>query len=76
MLDKTDWHKAAENVDIEGRAFIDGQYVDALSGNSKPTHNPAPVPYNMRSKPWSKKLTAKASVNYLTRLADWKLPPP
>ena len=41
MLDKTDWHKAAENVGIEGRAFIDGQYVDALSGNKKPTRNPA-----------------------------------
>jgi len=41
MLDKTNWHQAADKIDIEGRAFIDGQYVDALSGQKKPTLDPA-----------------------------------
>jgi acyl-CoA reductase-like NAD-dependent aldehyde dehydrogenase len=43
MLDKTttDWKAIAENLDIEGRAFINGQYVNALSGESRPTINPA-----------------------------------
>jgi 4-guanidinobutyraldehyde dehydrogenase/NAD-dependent aldehyde dehydrogenase len=41
MLEKTNWHRAAENIDIEGRAFINGHYVDALSGKQKATTNPA-----------------------------------
>ncbi len=41
MLKKIDWHKAADKIDIEGRAFINGHYVDALSGEKKATCNPA-----------------------------------
>ncbi len=43
MLDKTtqDWHTIAAALDIEGRAFINGRYVDALSGETRPTTNPA-----------------------------------
>ncbi|MEM1411507.1 MAG: aldehyde dehydrogenase [Pseudomonadota bacterium] len=43
MLDKTltDWKQAADGLDIEGRAFIDGRYVDAASGETAPTINPA-----------------------------------
>lgn len=43
MADKTlaDWQAAAKTLQIEGRAFIDGKYVDALSGEVRPTHNPA-----------------------------------
>jgi len=43
MLDKTrvDWKAAAKNLRIEGRAFINGAYVDALSGETRPTFNPA-----------------------------------
>ena len=33
MLDRTtsDWHAQADSLDIEGRAFINGLYTDALS---------------------------------------------
>ena len=43
MLDKTtpDWRAAADELTIEGRAFINGQYVDALSGETRPSMNPA-----------------------------------
>jgi acyl-CoA reductase-like NAD-dependent aldehyde dehydrogenase len=43
MLDKTtsDWRSLASGLDIEGRAFINGRYVDALSGETRPTINPA-----------------------------------
>ena len=43
MLDKTatDWKTIAGKLDIEGRAFINGRYADALSGESRPTVNPA-----------------------------------
>ena len=43
MLEKTvtDWQALAGQLDIEGRAFIDGRYVDALSGRMRPTVNPA-----------------------------------
>jgi len=43
MLDKTliDWQSAAANLSFEGRAFINGQYVDAQSGETRPTVNPA-----------------------------------
>ncbi len=43
MLDKTkkDWRLLAAEVEIEGRAFIDGQYRDALSGETRETVNPA-----------------------------------
>ena len=43
MLDRTatDWRKLAAELDIEGRAFINGRFVDALSGETRPTVNPA-----------------------------------
>ena len=43
MLDNTvtDWKQAATELDIEGRAFIDGNYVDAASGETAATVNPA-----------------------------------
>jgi acyl-CoA reductase-like NAD-dependent aldehyde dehydrogenase len=43
MLDKTiiDWQQDAERLAIERRAFINGRYVDALSGKTRPTLNPA-----------------------------------
>ena len=43
MLDKTikDWSSAAAALQIEGRAFIDGQYRDALSGETRTTMSPA-----------------------------------
>ncbi len=43
MLDKTvtDWKAAAGQLDIEGRAFVNGRFVDALSGQTRTSHNPA-----------------------------------
>ena len=43
MLDRTvnDWQTLAGQLDIEGRAFINGRYTDALSGHSRATVNPA-----------------------------------
>jgi len=43
MLDRTatDWQALAGELEIEGRAFINGRYVDALSGATRPTVNPA-----------------------------------
>jgi len=43
MLEKTmiDWQAAAGQLDIEGRAYIDGRFVDALSGQTRATQNPA-----------------------------------
>ncbi len=43
MLDKTatDWQGLAAQLDIEGRAFLDGRYVDALSGETRATVNPS-----------------------------------
>jgi acyl-CoA reductase-like NAD-dependent aldehyde dehydrogenase len=43
MLEKTtiDWQTAAKHLDIEGRAFINGRFVDALSGQTRTTENPA-----------------------------------
>ena len=43
MLDKTqqDWRAMAAGLTIEGRAFINGRYQDALSGATRPTMNPA-----------------------------------
>ena len=43
MLDKTvmDWQSHADQLNIEGRAFINGRYADALSGQTRPTINPA-----------------------------------
>ena len=43
MLDKTikDWNSEAAALAIEGRAFIDGQYRDALSGETRTTISPA-----------------------------------
>jgi 4-guanidinobutyraldehyde dehydrogenase/NAD-dependent aldehyde dehydrogenase len=43
MLDKAshNWHSEAEELSIEGRAFINGSYVEALSGKTRATVNPA-----------------------------------
>ena len=43
MLDRTatDWQALAGQLDIEGRAFINGRYVDALASATRPTVNPA-----------------------------------
>jgi 4-guanidinobutyraldehyde dehydrogenase/NAD-dependent aldehyde dehydrogenase len=43
MLDKTktDWLAASTSLTFEGRAFINGRYVDALSGNTRTSYNPA-----------------------------------
>jgi len=43
MLDKTrqDWGSLAADLEIEGRAFINGRYQDALSGESRATMSPA-----------------------------------
>ncbi len=43
MLDKTatDWQHQAESMDIEARAFINGRFVDALSGKTRSNFNPA-----------------------------------
>jgi 4-guanidinobutyraldehyde dehydrogenase/NAD-dependent aldehyde dehydrogenase len=43
MLDKTvnDWQSAAAELEIESRAFINGQMTDALSGETRPSVNPS-----------------------------------
>ena len=43
MLDKTkhDWKSLAANLEIEGRAFINGRYQDALAGEARATMSPA-----------------------------------
>jgi len=43
MLDKTiqDWNTEAAGLEIEGRAFINGQYQDALAGETRATMSPA-----------------------------------
>jgi acyl-CoA reductase-like NAD-dependent aldehyde dehydrogenase len=43
MLDKTkqDWKSQAADLTIEGRAFINGRYQDALSGQTRETVSPA-----------------------------------
>ncbi|MFQ5545333.1 MAG: aldehyde dehydrogenase family protein, partial [Acidiferrobacterales bacterium] len=43
MLDKReqDWRSLAADLEIEGRAFINGQYRDALTGETRETMNPA-----------------------------------
>ena len=43
MLDKTktDWQAIADTLHIEGRAFINGRMTDALSGETRPSINPA-----------------------------------
>ena len=42
MLNKTiqDWTSLAAELDIEGRAFINGRYVDALAGGTRETLSP------------------------------------
>ena len=42
MLDKTrnDWRQVADELNIEGRAFLNGEYRDALSGESRPSVSP------------------------------------
>jgi acyl-CoA reductase-like NAD-dependent aldehyde dehydrogenase len=43
MLDKTvmDWQSEADQLEIEGRAFINGRFTDALSGQTCPTLDPS-----------------------------------
>lgn len=43
MLEKTrqDWSSLAASLEIEGRAFINGRYQEALSGQTRPTICPA-----------------------------------
>ena len=43
MLDKTtqDWRTQAADLEIEGRAFINGRYHDALAGETRATMSPA-----------------------------------
>ena len=43
MADKTlnDWQSAANSIQIDGRAFINGQRVHAQSGETRTTFNPA-----------------------------------
>ena len=43
MLDKTkqNWKSEAADLQIEGRAFINGQYQDTLAGETRATINPA-----------------------------------
>ena len=43
MLDNTatNWQEAADGLEIEGRAFINGRMTDALSGKTRPSINPA-----------------------------------
>ncbi|MEE8221793.1 MAG: aldehyde dehydrogenase family protein, partial [Woeseiaceae bacterium] len=43
MLDKTiqDWNSDAAGLAIEGRAFINGRYQDALAGETRETVSPA-----------------------------------
>lgn len=36
-----DWQTTATELSIEGRAFINGRCMDALSGATRPTNNPA-----------------------------------
>ena len=40
MLDRTatDWQALAGQLSIEGRDFINGRFVDALSGETRPTN--------------------------------------
>ena len=42
MLDKTtqDWKSLAAGLEIEGRAFINGQYENSLSGETRATMSP------------------------------------
>ena len=42
MLDKTrqDWATRAGEIEIEGRAFVNGMYRDALSGETRATVSP------------------------------------
>ncbi|OMH38907.1 aldehyde dehydrogenase [Motiliproteus sp. MSK22-1] len=37
----SDWQSRADSLQIEGRAFIDGQYVSALSGRTSECMNPS-----------------------------------
>ncbi len=43
MLEKTDqdWRELAKNLTIEGRAFVNGRFEDALSGETRATVSPA-----------------------------------
>jgi acyl-CoA reductase-like NAD-dependent aldehyde dehydrogenase len=43
MLDKTrqDWASLVDGLSIESRAFVNGRYVDALSGETRATMSPA-----------------------------------
>ena len=38
---KQDWQSQADGLEVEGRAFINGQYRNALAGETRTTINPA-----------------------------------
>lgn len=40
-LTLTEWQNRARNLSIEGRAFLNGRYVEAKSGETRATYNPA-----------------------------------
>lgn len=41
MLSKTDWEKKAKSIKIQSKAFINGKFVDAISGKKFKSINPA-----------------------------------
>ena len=43
MLDKTtqDWRSLAADLEIEGRAFVNGRYQETLAGETRATMSPA-----------------------------------
>ncbi|MGI9462211.1 MAG: aldehyde dehydrogenase [Alphaproteobacteria bacterium] len=41
MLSKSDWQKKAKSLKLDTKAFINGKFVDALSGKTFKTINPA-----------------------------------
>ena len=41
IITQTNWHEKAKTIKPQTKAFINGQFVDALSGKTIPTYNPA-----------------------------------
>ena len=41
VVTQTDWRSLARNLKPRNQAFIGGQFVDAISGRTFPSHNPA-----------------------------------
>lgn len=50
MLDKTkqDWKSQAADLEIEGRAFINGRYQEALAGETRATMAPSGATISIR----------------------------